>query len=75
MLDLVTLDAAGRSCRAGEVATLDTGDLGYPRDGFLYLTSRTKRIVKIFGLRYSLDELRDMAEFGQRIFRVAETSR
>jgi acyl-CoA synthetase (AMP-forming)/AMP-acid ligase II len=48
--------------RGGEVATLDTGDLGYLRDGYLYLTGRTKRIVKVLGVRTSLDDLERMVE-------------
>lgn len=38
--------------------TLHTGDLGYKdRDNFFYLTGRSKKIVKIFGKRYDLQEI------------------
>lgn len=37
--------------------TLVTGDLGYLSDGALFLVGRTKRIVKIFGVRVSLDDV------------------
>jgi len=55
---------AGRAdlCRGAEVDVLDTGDLGYLREGYLYLTGRTKRIVKVFGIRTSLDDLERMVE-------------
>src|SRR5258708_5129331 len=40
--------------RGPEVDVLDTGDLRYLREGYLYLTGRTKRIVKVLGVRTSL---------------------
>jgi acyl-CoA synthetase (AMP-forming)/AMP-acid ligase II len=45
-----------------EVDVLDTGDLGYLHDGYLYLTGRAKRIVKVLGVRTSLDDLERMVE-------------
>lgn len=36
---------------------LVTGDVGYLKDGALFLVGRTKRIVKIFGVRVSLDDV------------------
>lgn len=56
--------AAGRADlgRGAEVDVLDTGDLGYLRDGFLYLTGRAKRIVKVLGVRVSLDDLERMVD-------------
>src|SRR3984957_8160057 len=56
--------AAGRAdlCRGAEVDVLDTGDLGYLREGSRYLTGRTKRIVKVLGVRASLDDLERMVE-------------
>jgi acyl-CoA synthetase (AMP-forming)/AMP-acid ligase II len=49
-------------CRGAEVDVLDTGDLGYLREGYLYLTGRTKRIVMVLGIRTSLDDLERMVE-------------
>jgi acyl-CoA synthetase (AMP-forming)/AMP-acid ligase II len=56
--------AAGRADlgRGAEVDVLDTGDLGYLREGYLYLTGRTKRIVKVLGVRTSLDDLERLVE-------------
>jgi acyl-CoA synthetase (AMP-forming)/AMP-acid ligase II len=48
--------------RGAEVGALPTGDLGYLQDGYLYLTGRTKRIVKVLGLRTSLDDLERLVE-------------
>ena len=47
--DLATGDVMG--------GTLETGDLGYVVDGALFLTGRSKRIVKAFGVRVSLDDV------------------
>lgn len=45
---------------------LVTGDLGYLSDFVLYLTGRTKRIVKIFGVRVSLDDVDSwLSDFGK----------
>jgi acyl-CoA synthetase (AMP-forming)/AMP-acid ligase II len=56
--------ATGRAdlSHGGEVDVLDTGDLGYLRDGYLYLTGRTKRIVKVLGVSASLDDLERAVE-------------
>jgi acyl-CoA synthetase (AMP-forming)/AMP-acid ligase II len=48
--------------RGAEVDVLDTGDLGYLREGHLYLTGRIKRIVKVLGIRTSLDDLERLVE-------------
>ncbi len=52
----------GDLSRGPEVDVLDTGDLGYLREGYLYLTGRTKRIAKVLGVRTSLDDLERMVE-------------
>jgi acyl-coenzyme A synthetase/AMP-(fatty) acid ligase len=39
-------------------SVLRTGDLGkLGEDGYLFLTGRSKRIAKVFGLRINLDEI------------------
>lgn len=44
---------------AGDImgGCLPTGDLGYLDEGYLYITGRRKRIAKIAGERYNLDEI------------------
>jgi len=49
--------------RAGDElnSVLRTGDIGYLDDeGFLFLTGRSKRIAKVFGLRINVDEVEMM---------------
>lgn len=47
---------------------LRTGDLGYQKDGMLFLTGRAKRIVKVFGVRISLDDVDNwVSEFGNGV--------
>jgi len=55
----------GYACERGDLehgdelgGRLHTGDLGrFDADGYLFLTGRTKRFAKIFGLRVNLDEI------------------
>lgn len=47
---------------------LDTGDLGYIFNDALFLTGRSKRIVKIFGTRVSLDDVDGwISSYGQGV--------
>ncbi len=42
---------------------LNTGDLAFKdEDGFLFITGRLKRFIKLFGLRINLDEIEKMIE-------------
>jgi long-chain acyl-CoA synthetase len=42
-----------------KIKTLNTGDLGYIKNGLLFITGRIKRIAKIYGIRVNLDTLED----------------
>lgn len=39
---------------------LYTGDIGYIEEGYLYLTGRKKRIVKILGIRVNMDDIENI---------------
>ncbi|MCM1236119.1 MAG: AMP-binding protein [Ruminococcus flavefaciens] len=46
------------SCGDDNHGILETGDIGYlDQDGFLYITGRKKRFVKILGKRINLDDI------------------
>lgn len=49
-----------------EVTALRTGDLGkYDKDGFFWITGRISRFIKLYGNRYSLDDVeRDLLHLG-----------
>lgn len=51
------LDRADLSLGDLQGGVLHTGDLGYVRDGCLYITGRADRQVKVFGRRVDLDQL------------------
>lgn len=58
--------ALSRQCLSKEDelgGRLSTGDVGYKdEDGYLYITGRLKRFLKILGLRLNLDEVEQMLE-------------
>lgn len=58
--------AESRSCLAKgdeQMGRLKTGDIGYKdADGYLYITGRLNRFIKVFGLRLNLDEVERMLE-------------
>lgn len=58
--------AESRNCLYKEdelKGVLHTNDIGYKdNDGFIYITGRKNRFIKIFGLRINLDEVEKMIE-------------
>ncbi len=56
------------SRKPSEKRKIMTGDIGYIKDGKLFITGRLKRFAKIFGLRVNLDEVqRLLNEFENNI--------
>ena len=50
-------------CHKCDKKELDTGDIGWlDEDGYLYVTGRKKRFIKISGVRIGLDELEQEIE-------------
>ncbi len=69
-------DRAGLQAGDELGGVLRTGDIGYlDDDGFLFLTGRSKRIAKVFGLRVNLDEVELMLREGGSAAVVAEDDR
>ena len=69
-------DRAGLQAGDELGGVLRTGDIGYlDDDGFLFLTGRSKRIAKVFGLRVNLDEVELMLREGGPAAVVAEDDR
>lgn len=51
---------------------LETGDIGYlDENNYLYITGRSKRIAKVFGVRINLDEVETLARRFGRVAAVA----
>ncbi|HEX6510440.1 MAG TPA: AMP-binding protein [Chloroflexota bacterium] len=52
--------------RGGPISPLDTGDHGCFRDGYLYLTGRSTRMIKPAGVRVALDDIeRELGELAE----------
>lgn len=49
----------------GEVPTLNTGDIGFVKDGFLYLTGRSKEVIILNGVNYAAEDLEFSAKYDQ----------
>lgn len=59
--------------RGSEVGGLDTGDLGHlDEDGFLYVTGRSSRFVKVNDRRVSLDDVEEWFQLGDGCAAVAD---
>jgi acyl-CoA synthetase (AMP-forming)/AMP-acid ligase II len=66
--DLLRGDELGGVLATGDLGRLDT-------DGFLTITGRLKRIVKITGLRFNLDEVERIAQRASPVAAVSDGDR